>query len=511
MYATLNISATSIRVLSVKGRQVEKWGDTPLAAGLVRDGLILEPKTVAAAIDELFQATGIPRERVITCLSNLSFTYRILSLPRMKPALLEEAIQRGVKKEIPLPLEELYLSWQAVGGERDELSFFVLGVPRNLADAAAQTLETAGLEPYLMDLKPLALARAANRGDAIIVDMETDCFDIVLVTNGVPAIMRTISPRGGGATLEDNAQRLTDELSKTVKFYNSSYPETPLSPTTPLLLTGELSAGAMAGKFIQDKMAYPVEPLVPPLNFPPDLPLAQYAANMGLVLKKVPPKTASKGDTARFQNINLNILSGKYRKPRAQPVPRRHLLGILALIIAAGLLYPMYQVKSQADAETMRLQTELSGVSQELEQARLAGDEAGLVEDIISEITGDAAALKQEYGDLLAREDDFAGNLKLVTDTLPPDTDFTSIDIGADRITVAGETDSPFAVVSYAKALETRGGYQEIRITEIDETEAIEAEAAGADTDVITFDIVISKYGEAISVLPISRGQPASP
>ncbi|MDI6815404.1 MAG: hypothetical protein QMC90_04925, partial [Dehalococcoidales bacterium] len=37
-------------------------------------------------------------------------------------------ILRGAKKEIPLPLEELYLSWQAIGGKHDELDFFVLGV-----------------------------------------------------------------------------------------------------------------------------------------------------------------------------------------------------------------------------------------------------------------------------------------------------------------------------------------------------------------------------------------------
>lgn len=104
------------------------------------------------------------------------------------------------------------------------------------------------------------------------MDLEPDCFDIVLVANGIPAIMRTISPRGEGSTLEDNIRRLTDELSKTVKFYDSSYPENTLSPTTPLLLTGELSAEAIASKLVQDEVAYPVEPLVPALEFPPELP-----------------------------------------------------------------------------------------------------------------------------------------------------------------------------------------------------------------------------------------------
>ena len=485
MYITLNISATSIRLLSVKGRQVNKWADAPLAPGLVRNGLILEPKAVAATIDTLFKSTAVPRERVITSLTGLPFTYRILTLPRMKPALLEEAIRRGIKKEISLPLEELYLSWQAVRERHDEMDFFVLGVPKNLIDAVVQTLVMAGLEPYIMDLKSLALARVANRGNAIIVDLEPDCFDIVLVANGIPAIMHTISPRGEGATLADNIRRLTDELSKTVKFYDSSYPDNTLSPTTPLLLTGELSVEAIASTLIQAEVGYPVEPLVPLLKFPPDLPLALYASNMGLALKKLPPKAAARGDAIRFHDINLNILSGKYRKPRAKPLPIRNLLVTLFLIIAVGLMFPVYQAKRQAGAETMRLQTELNMINRELIQAQLAIDEAKRVEGAINDITDDAATLKQERQDILGSRGSFSDNLELVTVALPSEARFTSIDIGTDQIKVKGETDSPFTVISYATALEARGSFSEIRIAEIDE--------AQVDITPIVFDIAISK------------------
>ena len=296
MYVTLNINATSIRLLSVRGGQVEKWGSIPLAPGLIRDGLILRPEAVGAAISDLFESTEVPKGRVITSLTGLPFTYRILSLPKEKPAVLHEAIQRGARQEMPLPLEELYLSWQAIDGGNDELDFFVLGVPRNLIDAVVQTLSVARMKSYLMDVKPLALARAANRGDAIIVDLEPDCFDIVLVANGVPTTMHAMTPRSKGASMEDNLRRLTDELSKTVKFYNSNHPENPLSPTTPLLLSGEVSADTTTSELIQAAIGYPVELLVPPLKLPPDLPVALYATNIGLALKKGLLKTFSEGD-----------------------------------------------------------------------------------------------------------------------------------------------------------------------------------------------------------------------
>lgn len=485
MYVTLNISATSIRLLQVKGRQVKKWGSIPLAPGLVRDGLILQPKAVGAAIDDLFKSTKVPKKQVITSVTGLSFTYRILSLPRMKSASLEEAIQRAARQEMPLPLEELYLSWQALGGGHDELDFFVLGVPRNLVDAVVKTLAEAGIKPYLMELKPLALARAANRGDVLIVDLEPDYFDIVLVADGIPAIMHTITPRGEGASIEDNIRRLTDELSKTVEFYNSSHQENPLTPTTPLLLTGELSAAANTSQLIQAETGYPVELLVPSLKFPPDLPIALYATNMGLALKKVPQKRATS-----FHDINLDILSVTHRG-RVIQVSWQFVLLTLVLALAIGFLFPMYRLKNEAGAETIRFQTELSGVSQELHQARLDFNQAKQIEDATDKITADLEALKQEHQYILSKGGNAANNLGLVTTAIPAEAYFTSIEMGTDQITIEGEADSPFTVIDYVRALETQGVLSEVRIAEIDESTSTETgEAGGAG---IIFTIVISK------------------
>ena len=92
MQVTLSISTGSIKILTAKDRQVKKWGSLPLESGLVRDVLILQPQAVGEAIDALFKSIKAPRERVITSLTGLSFTYRFLNRPRMKSVLLEEAI-----------------------------------------------------------------------------------------------------------------------------------------------------------------------------------------------------------------------------------------------------------------------------------------------------------------------------------------------------------------------------------------------------------------------------------
>ena len=471
MSVTLNISDTSVRILSTKGRQVEKWGDMPLESGLVKDGLILQPKAVGESIDALFKSVKVAKGQVITSLTGMSFTYCVLNLPRMKPALIEEAILRGARKEMPLPLEELYLSWQAISSGQDELSFFVLGVPRNLIDTVVQALAEIGVKPSLIDLKPLALARAANRGNAIVVDLEPSCFNIVLVADGIPTIMHTVTPREEGASLEDNILRVTDGISKTVNFYNNSHPEAPLSLTTPLLLAGELSAEETAGELIQDQTEYPVKPLVPPIEFPPDLPVALYTSNMGLALKVMSQSTVAEGDAVRFQDINLDILSGKYRT-RAPRMPRRYKLFSLAMVIAIGLLAPLYYLNNEAAADIASLQTELDGISQELGQVRLVFNEAQQIQDDIDEINATIEAMQQEYRDIVERGGEFTDYLRVVTNVLPSKAYVTSIVIGTNQILVEGEADSSFTVITYAMSLEAREELSEVRIAEIGEGQA---------------------------------------
>lgn len=498
MYATLNVSSSVIRVLSVRERRVDKWGEAPLKPGLVRDGLILQPQATGEAIDTLFREARVPKEKVIICLSGMPYTYRFLNLPRLKPVLQEEAILRAVRKEIPLPPEELYLSWQTVITRQDEQEFFIAGVTRNIIDALAQMLAAASIEPYLMDLKPLALARAANRGNAIIASLESDCFDIVLVVKGLPIIMYTVNPRWAGATLEENIRQLGDELLKTVGFYNNSHSEEPIGTNTPLLLAGELSSESTTAGLIQDESGYIVEPLIPPWQFPADLPVSSYAVNMGLALKKMPPGVESNEGVISFHDININVLSGKYRKARAQPVPLKRMISLFVLIVAIALLFPMYQLRSQARVEMMRLQTELSRIEQEIYQAELTVDKAKQTENTISEITEGARTIEWEYRNILAYRGDFTSDLRLITEALPPHTYLTSIEMEKGYLNAQGETDSPSSVVSYALALEAQERFSEVQITEIDEALAIVAgEAEMADTEeesyVTTFAIAMNK------------------
>jgi len=490
MYVALNISSNSIRVLEAGRRQVKRWGSGALEPGLVRDGIILRPGAVGAAIRTLLNSMKVSRKRVICCLTGLSFTQRVLTLPSMDAAALEEAIKRAAKREMPLPLEEMYLSWQAIGRRRDELDYLVVGAPSSAIDAVIESLIEAELKPYIMDLKPLALARAAGQEDALIVALEPDCFDIIIVSGGTPAIMHSMIPRGRGS-LEDNIRRLADELSKTVKYYNESHQEQPLDPRLTLLVTGEMSSDAVRD-LLQAEVEYPVESFVAQMKCPSEMPLDLYSTEIGLALRKAKRK-APTGSVGDYRDVSLNLLPDKYRAKGFRLPVRRTLLSLTAIIAIASLV-PTYQTADWTHTESVRLEAELTRRSGELHELRLALNQAQQIENKISETTSDLEALRSEHQQMLSRRGDMADYLTLLAGALPPGASFASIEIGADRITVAGESEDFSTVISYAKALETLKAFSDVRIAEIGGSiggKAGDDESAGGG---ISFVIVISKH-----------------
>ncbi|MBN1160480.1 MAG: pilus assembly protein PilM [Dehalococcoidales bacterium] len=499
MYVALNISSHDIKILSLKGRKVVTWASADLADGLVQDGLILQPQGVGEAINRLFKSTGIPRNNVIISIAGLSFTYRFITLPKMKSKLITEAILRAAKKEISLPLDELYVSWQPMPSKGEEQDYFIIGVPRNLVDAAVQSLKIAGVEPYLMDVRPLALARAANRSNAIVVNMEPDCFDIVFITQGLPSVIHTISPRGEGATLEDNIHRLADELTKTAAFYQSNHPDIHLNGNLPLLLTGEMATDTATSQMLQSEVEYEIEPLVPSVEFPDKLPLTSYTTSIGLAAKRTPLKSSGSGE-ARFFDININVLEGKYRKPKAKPINVSNLVWATLLVAVLACIFPLYQASSQAATENSALENELNILDRELNLAALINEETLITQGIISETQTAADILETANKNLFSTRGVFNTRLQQVTADIPINTSFTSIEIQKGVIIIRGETTDLFSVIEYATSLEAEGIFNQVRITELDETLISTSATEEDDSSPFQVNVIIFEIEAQISL-----------
>ena len=407
---SLHIEGDSVRALVSSGRRVKAWATLPLEPGLVREGVPAHPEEVGTAIDQLLQSLRVKNPRLVVGLSGSHSTHRVLSFPSLPRKLLQKAVLQEASKVMPLSLEEAYFSWQPLSPQNGKQPVFALSVPRELLDAQVQALHQTGVKPFLMDLKPLALARAACLADALIVNVEADSLDIVLVVNWVPQAMRFVPLKSNSHDGAEKAKRVAEEVSKTLGYYQSSHNGKPEEPRFPLILTGQMAGDEALVRALEEEVGRPAEPFAPPLKYPPDFPLAYYAANVGLALKTVALPQA--------RAINLNILPEVYRPPR--PNPRRWAL-LIAPFLLSGLLWPSYQRTAQVVQEARQESSQMTRLTRQVQERRLREKTATEATRALEKRRAQVQALKASLDVLAQGRQAFVQTLGVAAqEALPP-------------------------------------------------------------------------------------------
>jgi len=365
---TLEIDTTAIRFMETTGGRVVKWASLSLDPTMVEDGVISDPQALSAAVRQLMDSSGIKAKDVIASVSGLYSVSRIVAVsnPPGGGVTTREAVLEAAGDIMPLSVDEMYLSWQPVIAGEGTQQVLVVGVPRDVLDAEMRALRIAGINSRTLDLKAIALARAVNKEQALILNIEPSSFDIVIVVNGVPEVMRTIAWRQDSLTMEDRVEHLAMNLELTVGFYNSHHSDTPLDPATPFLITGQMSGDLDLMEKLPARVGYPIESLAPPLECPKHMPVSQYAVNIGLALKGRTPSKSLEQDDYLPPDINLLPETYKPWRPSARQV--YFACGVIAAIV---LLFPLYQMTSGAMDKTADLQARYTMLSNELQLKQL--------------------------------------------------------------------------------------------------------------------------------------------
>jgi len=365
---TLEIDNTVIRLMETRGREVVKWASLSLDPTTVEGGVISDPQALSAAVKQLMDSSDIRAKDVVASVSGLYSISRIVAVPSPVGGGIttREAVLDAARDIVPLPVDEMYLSWQTIAASGGGQQVLVVGVPRDMIDVEMQALRAAGVNSRMLDLKAIALARAVNKKQALILNIEPFSFDIVIVVNGIPEIMRTVAWQQDGLTEADKVEQLAINLELTVAFYDSHHSDIPLDPTTPFLITGQMSGDLDLVEKLQARVGYPFESLSPLLVCPKHLPIAQYAVNIGLALKGTALSESLEQDG--FLPLDINLLPEAYKPWRPSA---RQLYFACFVIAAIALLFPLYQLASGAMNKTAELQARYNILNNELQRRQL--------------------------------------------------------------------------------------------------------------------------------------------
>ena len=458
---TLEISSTDIKIMEVSDGKVTKWGSLALEPGIIKEEVVVNPQALGKAVKQLMASNGVKEKNVTASISSLYSLSRVVTVPTPLDQQVTEGAVLGVAEEVlPLSQEETYFFWQTIAPGQGGQQVLLIGVPREVIDSEVRALIAAGINPQVLGLKTLALARVVNRKDALVLNIETTSFDTIVIVDGIAELLRTSAWQPEGLSTEERAEQLVSALKLTVSFYEAHHPGAHFDPVTPLFITGQMSGDISLIEDIQGDIEYPIEPLAPALEYPEHLPISQYAVNLGLALKETaaPRKRISfsfprknrgtPGNTGHmvFSIPDINLLPPIYKPWRPSA---RQIYAALAIVAALSLFFPIYQTTTAAMRETT-LERQKYSATNTIMQRRLL--ELTKREPIHQAIT--------QYNSILAMGGGLIDDLTAIRSIAAErGIEVQSISHSGGSITFFCEADSVSTFRDFIKALEDNGRF----------------------------------------------------
>ncbi len=464
---TLYVDDTSIRLLVTQGNQVRKWADMPLEPGLVKSAVVIKEAEVARKIKQLLKAEKVRANKVIVGLSGLHCLSRPLTFPQLPKTMLAEAVMREAKRVLPVPVEQLHISWQTVPVPEGKTQVYLIAIPRKTADAMVKTLHRARLKPYLMDLKPLALARVVKEATAIIVNIEPTELDIIIMADRVPHPIRTIPLPSKALSWQEKLPMIRDEIDRTIKFYNSNYKDKPLAQSTPMFISGELADKPEVARSLSDGLGYSVLPLSSPLECPEQLDPSHYMVNIGLALKELWSERKAEASV-----VNLNALPTTYQP---KPVSWVKVIAVPIVIAVVAGIAPLLMVVQSGYANINSIRDQLDMTTQILIKKQSERQELrnGIVE--LEEKVAEAETARDNFTTALDSLDKQGSgvdhNLHIATTALPSTINLATINHTEDMLTISGTSPSEVEILQYAQTLDDSGLFTEVLIASMRKVE----------------------------------------
>jgi type IV pilus assembly protein PilM len=300
-FFALDIGTNALRLVQLSGNPqsgwtLQKFAYVPVDHAVVQDSSDAGKRRLGETILKAMQQAGIRTKNIAIGLpAGKTFT-AIIDVPNQDPKSLEKVIRYQMDQYIPMPLDEAKADFVVLGPSPvDPAKAEVLLSSTSIAYAEErmEDIEQFGLNIVAQEPEPIAMARALTPPgitDArLIIDFGENSTDLVVVYGNAPRLVRSIP--GGLAVLvktvanslgvrEDQARQFiikfglaqdkldgqvfkaldstlenfASELTKSVRFFQTKYPNVPVGG---IILSGFAGVIPFIAEYIEAKTGVP--------------------------------------------------------------------------------------------------------------------------------------------------------------------------------------------------------------------------------------------------------------
>ncbi len=395
---TLDISESGVSIMETRGGVIRRWADASFGTEEAEPIGDRGKPDLGDIVRQLMESSGIRTKKVIASISGLYTISRLIPTASLPPApTLADSIDEIAPNIMPVPKEALYFFWQALNTADGDSYVFTTGVPREVIDDIVLALKAAGVAPQSIELKAMALARAVGKKEALILNIEPTNFDIVIMVKDMPEIMYSLAWRPDNMSLEDTAEYLAAQLDMVIEHYNASRVARPFDMATPLYITGQMSVNPELMEKLQGRLELNIEPLTSPLECPELLPISQYAANIGLAMRK---EIVTRHGDAGGLALGMNMLPQIYQAWRPTV---KQIYSAVIIIAAIALIFPLWQLADEEMRKTSALEMRDIGLNAQLLRKKAEIERREPLQKAID-----------EYSSIIVRDRNFDDDIKVI-------------------------------------------------------------------------------------------------
>lgn len=256
-----------------------RCGEAAAPEGAIERGRVLDPARLGQALRQLLARSEITTTRALIAASDAIASFRVIAFAKDTS---DGDIDAAVRSQLPVGSARMALRLVEVGTSLEARTVYATAWDRSLVEAIAETARQAGLEPVVVDLKSLCVARAIEASSCILLDLSTESHEVVLIDEHVPRVWHTFKVAGE----DDLAESLANGLKPVLTFYRRRAGNTGFGPETPILVRSDQELPTLMSGRLERLSGHPVLALPPPPRVQPDVRFGPYLTCIGLVMRR---------------------------------------------------------------------------------------------------------------------------------------------------------------------------------------------------------------------------------
>jgi len=203
----LDIGSKAIKAAEViegkKGFVLSKFGMVDIAPGLIEDGAIKDPESVAEKIRTLFKSYGIKNHNVAISIGGYSVIVKKISVQGATEAQLHDTIHFEAEQYIPFDINDVNLDFQILGENENnpnQMNVLLVAAKKEMVNDYVNLAELAGLEPRIIDVDAFALQNVfehnyepASGENIALIDIGASKTSLNILKGSNSVFMRDVS------------------------------------------------------------------------------------------------------------------------------------------------------------------------------------------------------------------------------------------------------------------------------------------------------------------------------